>query len=383
MKCKQMAMILVFLLAGCCFYGCSNSDNKKNNNDIITVTPKQVENTLYYTGTILPLKSKVITSPVEGVIVDMPYQFGEQVASNDMIFTIASEKFFTDYKNALLAFIKAKNEFNNSQTQLSEAKFLHKHELMSDDEFKMKQSSFYVAQLGLLQAKDALQDLLRQSNIPVLNLNKLTIADVDKINSAMHLKNRSQNLKILSPQKGVLLAPQKSEEESKKVAKGDAVKQGDVLAVIGDMQGLAIRIKVNELTVNQIKPGQKVKITGIAFPDYVLKGEVMRVDRQGEQSGGGIPNFTVEITVPHLTTDEQRAIHVGMSAKVEIVVANEPHIMVPVSAIYEKDGDTYVDVIDVATKQKHPALIKTGKTTIDAVAVLSGLQPGDNIVATH
>lgn len=378
-------MIVVFLIMVTAFTlnGCSRNANKRNHNNTLKITSRSVANTLYYTGNILPIKSLVVTSPAEGVVIDMPFQFGEKIKTGDMIFTIASEKFFTDYKNALLAYIKAKNEFNNSQTQLSEAKFLHQHELMPEDDFKMKKSSFYVSQLGLLQAKDALQDLMRQSNMKEINLNTLSIADIDKITNAMHLKNHSQNLKLVAPAAGVLLAPPKGEEENKKVAKGDVVKQGDVLAVIGDMSGLSVRIKVNELTINQMKPGQKVRITGIAFPDYSLNGEVERVDRQGEQSSGGIPNFSVEIAVKKLSLAEQQAIHVGMSAKVEIVIEEEPKIMVPVSAVYEKNGESYVDVYDSQSKEKRAQLVKTGKTTIDSVAILSGLKTGDSIVSAH
>lgn len=372
------AMIVLLLQSSC-----SRNSNQKKDDNTLTVTSHSSLNTLYYTGTILPLKSLVVTSPAEGVVVEMPFQFGEKIKTGDMIFTIASEKFFTDYKNALLSYIKAKNEFNNSQTQLSEAKFLHQHQLMSEDDFKMKKSSFYVSQLGLLQAKDALQELMRQANMQDIDLNKLSIADIDKITNAMQAKSHSQSLKILAVASGVLLAPPKGEEEAKKVAKGDVVKQGDVLAVIGDMSGLSLRIKVNELTINQMKPGQKVTITGIAFPDYILQGEVKRVDKQGEQNSGGIPNFSVEVVVKKLSSAEQEAIHVGMSAKVEMVIEEEAKIMVPVNYVYEKDGESYIDVFDPKSQQRRATVVKTGKTTIDSVAILAGLKTGDRIVSAH
>lgn len=386
MKKIMQCFILLLMIGGCCLLSsaCSRDSNKSHDdNGIVTIATQSIKNSLYYTGSIQPMKSTVVTSPAEGVIVEMPYQFGEKIKSGDMIFTINSEKFFNDYKNALLGYIKAKNEFNLTQTQLNEAKFLYQHQLMSEDDFKMKKSSFYVAQLALLQAQDALHDLLRQANMQTTNINTLSIADIDKINNAMHLQNHSQNLAIPASGSGILLAPTKNEEESKKIAKGDVVKQGDVLAIIGDMSGLTVRIKVNELTVNQIKSGQKVTITGIAFPDYVLHGEVTRVERQGEQSSGGIPNFSVEILVKQLSEAEQQAIHVGMSAKVELVIEESPKIMVPLSALYEKDGNPYVDVIDAVKKSHHAQLVKTGKTTMDSVAILAGLKVGDRIVSAH
>ena len=371
------------IMACSMFNACSRHEDSSNEGGAIKVTSKKNSNILYYSGTIAPIQSHVVTSPAEGVIIEMPFQFGERVTAGCKIFKISSEKFFTDYKNALLAFIKTKNEFNNSHMQLTEGKFLHDHELLSDDEFKLKESSFYVAQLALLQAKDALQDLMKQAHMSDINLKTLTIADIDKITNAMHLKNNSQHLTLIAPTSGVLLGPQKNEDESKKINKGDIVKGGDVLAVIGDMSGLTVKIKVNELTVNQIKPGQPVTVTGIAFPDFVLKGEVVRVDKQGEQSGGGMPNFAVEIAVKHLTAAEQQAIHVGMSAKIELKIEDEPAMLVPVQYVYDKDGHHFIDVMDPKTRGRQPKEVTTGKTTIDSVAILSGLNSGDTIVSPH
>jgi multidrug efflux pump subunit AcrA (membrane-fusion protein) len=190
------------------------------------------------------------------------------------------------------------------------------------------------------------------------------------------------NIRVISPVNGIILAANKREEENKKIAKGDIVKQGDVLAMIGEMNGLSIQIKVNELTINQLKVGQKVKVTGIAFPDEVLNGEISRVDRQGESSNGGIPNFTVQVIVPKLTVVQRNTIHVGMTAKIEIAVSEKPNMMIPIAAIFEENGLSCVNVMDSRGKIKK-TVIKTGKTTLDSAVVLSGLRLGDKIVVSH
>jgi multidrug efflux pump subunit AcrA (membrane-fusion protein) len=178
----------------------------------------------------------------------------------------------------------------------------------------------------------------------------------------------------------VLLAPAKNDDDTKKVSKGDVVKQGDVLAVIGDMTGVSVRIKVNELTVNQLKLGQKVTVTGIAFPEYALAGKISRVDRQAESSSSGIPSFAVEVAVPKLTPVQQAAIHVGMSAKVEIDLNDDARMMIPVAAILEKNGGAFVKAYDKKSGKLKEVAINTGKTTPNSVAVLSGLTAGDQIV---
>jgi len=371
---------LMILMMICLLAACSRSSNQKNEN-VITIESHAVSNTLFYTGTIQPLKTIVISSPADGVVVEMPFQYGESVQAGQLLFMISSSKFLTDYKSALMQYIKAKSEFNNNQMQLKESEFLHKNELISDDDYKMKKANFYAARLSLLQAKDSLENLLQQLNIKNINLYKLSIADIDKITQALHLQVSSENLKISAPAEGVALSPNKNEDEIKKVLKGDMVKQGDVLAVIGDMNGLSVRIKVNELTVNELKVGQNVTITGIAFPEYTLSGKLNRIDRQGEPSNGGVPIFMAEVVVPQLTLAQQKIIHAGMTAKVEINIDNDAQIMIPISAIIEKNGESYVQLLN--GKIKKEVLVKTGKTTSDAIAILSGLKIGDHIVSPN
>ncbi|HTM64224.1 MAG TPA: HlyD family efflux transporter periplasmic adaptor subunit [Gammaproteobacteria bacterium] len=372
---KQFAVILLSLMLTACSH-----EPKIKNGHLETVAPTSSSNTLFYSGTIQPLRSLVLTSPVDGVVVEMPAQYGEEVESGQMVFMLSSAKFLSDYKSALMQYIKAKSDFNTSKAQLSEGEFLHKNLLISDDDFKMKQAGYYSNRLVLLQAKDALENLLQQMDIKGIDLYNLSISDVDKIDKAMHLQKKSENLRILSPAAGVLLAPAKSEDDTKKVAKGDQVKQGDVLAVIGDMGGITVRIKVNELTVNQLKDGQKIKVTGIAFPDDVLEGVISRVDRQADSSGSGIPSFVAEVSVPTLTKAQQKVIHVGMSAKVEINLNDDARMMIPATAIVEKDGATYVKKLDEKSRKIKEVLVRTGKTTPDSVAIIAGLNKGDRIV---
>lgn len=376
-RCVLKFSVLLFLLVG--LLG-SCSESRKNNQHVISVESHASSNSLFYSGIISPLKTMVVPSPVDGVIVDMPFQYGQEIKADQLLFQISSAKFISDYKMALMQYIKAKSDFNAAKTLLNEAKFLHKNQLISDDDFRMKQSSYYASQLTLLQATDTMEILLHQLNIKNINPYELTIADAEKINKALHLQMKADNLSVFSPANGVVLSYGKNESDNKKISKGDAVKQGEVLAIIGDMSGINVRIKVNELTVNQLQPGQKVKVTGIAFPDETLVGEIKRVDRQGETAGSGFPNFNVEVEVMSLTEIQQKIIHAGMSAKVEIDLEQADKIMVPMSAVHEKNGESFVNALNEKTGKVQEVAIRTGKTTMDAVYVVSGLKEGEKIV---
>lgn len=380
-------MIKKILVIACLSFfllGCHDEKLPKvKPNEVMTVQPKPLTSHFYYSGVIQPLKAVVVTSPADGVIEDMPFHYGDQVSAKQPLFTIYSDKFQSEYKTALMQYIKAKTEFNQAGSQLKEAEFLHKNELISEDDFKGKQTAFYTAQLALVQAEDTLNTMLKQMNVKGLNLYALTIKDIDKITQALHSHDDSQKLHIFSPTEGVALVPIKGESDgqTKKLTKGEQVKQGDVLAMIGDVSGLSIHINVNEFNINQIKVGQTVKVTGTAFPQFILSGRIANLDRQGQISSGGMPQFPVEIIVPTLTEEQQKLIHIGMSAKVEIQLEEESVLTVPIAAVFEKNGSTHVKV--QKDKNTIDLPVKTGKTTPNAVVIEANLKAGEKIVLPH
>lgn len=358
---------------------CGSHSSNKQDNQTIKIEVKPMSHYYYYTGVTQPLRTTVVTSPAEGVIQDMAFHYGDQVKPKQLLFTLYSDKFQSDYKNTLMQYIKAKTELNNSRSQLTEAEFLHKNQLISDDDFKSKQTSFYTSQLTLVQSQDALSEMLKQLDIKGFNLYELTIQDIDKITRALHAQDGSQKLLVNSPTIGVALLPIKYDSnEVKKISKGEQVKQGDLLAMIGDVSGLTIHINVNEFNINQLKVGQKVKVTGTAFPQHVLQGSISSVDRQGQIGQSGAPLFPVEVVVPHLTEEQQKVIHMGMSAKVEIVIESEPVISVPLAAVYEKNGLPHVKI---KTNNKiQEVMVKTGQTTENDVVIEANLKAGDDVV---
>lgn len=380
---NNLIKITILMILGACFLiSCSRGTEEKNQ-ILYTVQPKSHASILSYSGIIQPLKTIVISSPAEGAVVDLSFQYGEAVKKGQLLYQLSSTKFISDYKNALMQYLKSKSDFNLGQTQLSEAEFLHKNLLISDDDFSMKKSNYYSSRLSLLQARDVLQSLMQQLDVKKVDLEKLTIADFDKITQALHLQMNADNLQIISPADGVILAPAKGEEGNKKIQKGDAIKQGDALALIGDLSGLSITIRVNELVVNHLHPDQAVMVSGVAFPGMQLAGVIRRIDRQGEPSSSGLPNFTVEVIVPTLTAEEQKHIYVGMTAKVDIKEDEKSELMIPINAVTEKAGDAWVTVHDPKKNRNIDRLIHPGSTTQDSVVVLAGLRSGERIVIPH
>ena len=369
------AMLMLSLLLS----ACSREPSLKHAH-YVTVEAQSVSNTLFFTGTISPLSLQVIPSRVDGVVIDTGFQYGDLVKTGGPLFSLSSGKFLSDYRSAILDYVKAKNDFEQNKTQLNETEFLHKNLLISDDDYHSKKSSYYASQLAYMQAKESLTVFIQQMNLKDVNILNLSIADIDKITQAMHVQSSSDNMIVTAPASGTILSPIKTDQDNnKQVNKGDVVKQGDVLAVIGDLSGVSLNFKVNELTINQINAGQPVIITGIAFPDITLQGKVSRVDKQGLSASGGLPTFNVQVSAV-LTPAQQKVIHVGMSANIQMNLTDPPAISIPITAINETNSQTLVTIYDAQTGKLKQVPVQTGKTSETSVMITSGLKAGDRLV---
>ncbi len=379
-KFKIIFIIILMILLYTCHHHKTPSQNQ-----VITVSKTPNTSVLYYSGIIQPLKIHVITSPTDGVINEMSFHFGDEVTPGQPLFLISSDKFQADYKAALMEYIKAKTEFSNAQTQMREATFLHNNQLISDDDYKTKKTNYYNAQLAMLQAKDTLDKMLKQLDLHGLHVDDVKIENIEKINQLLNMQNEIQQIKIVAPTQGVILLPNKNESdgELKKINKGDQIKLGDLLAVIGDVSGLTIHINVSEFNINQLKVGQKVEVTGAAFPDLTLLGQISAINHQGEVSQGGLPTFSVEVIVPKLTKEEMDVIHMGMSAKVAIEINGQAEIAIPIKAVMQHQGETYVNVQDEKTGKIKQVVVKTGQTSLDSVVITANLVTGEKIVIPH
>ncbi len=383
---NRLLIIFLTLLIGT-LNGCSSKDKNSaasKKNEMITVTRNPLLTHLLYAGTVQPLKVVVVTTPVEGVVEDMLFHYGDMVKAQQPLFIITSSKFQSDYKNTLMQYVKSKTDFTNNESQFKEAEFLHKNQLISDDDYKGRKTNYFTAQLGLIQAKDALANMMKQLDIKQFNFEDLSVSDIDKISALLHQQEGSQKIHIVSPAAGVVLLAIKEENDMVlKINKGSQIKQGDMLAMIGDLSGLTVHINVNEFNINQLKVGQKVKVTGTAFPQFTLEGHISGIDRQAQTVSGGIPVFAVEIKVPQLTATQQAIIHVGMSAKVQIDIEGEHVISVPFAAVYAKNNVPYVKMQDRDSHKIIEVQVKTGVTTEDKIVIESPLQAGDKIVLAH
>jgi len=217
----------------------------------------------------------------------------------------------------------------------------------------------------------------------------LRTAELELANAETRLReieNDLSNSEVVARVSGVVLMPveqQGSQQQRQTIEAGSRVSRGQTMFNIGDLAGFLVRGQVDEIDVNQVRPGQGVTVTGDAFGGDVLTGRVASVAAQASSEQGGMgrgmPNFAVSIAITDLTPEQRARLAVGMSASLSIIThQREDAVVLPPQAVRNEAGARVVRVREGARIVSRP--ITLGISTPEGVEIRTGLAPGDVVV---
>lgn len=135
-----------------------------------------------------------------------------------------------------------------------------------------------------------------------------------------------------------------------------------------------VTVSVPQTQIDQVHPGQSVRITLPALPATVLHGTVQNVASIGLYSNG-VSTFPVTVTVPG-----RSAIRYGMSAQVNITVRTIHNaLLVPLAALHSGGSRTTVEVVSGTGRHRVPVHILLENMTLAAVSS-HHLSSGDRVI---
>jgi cobalt-zinc-cadmium efflux system membrane fusion protein len=156
---------------------------------------------------------------------------------------------------------------------------------------------------------------------------------------------------------------------------GRVASAGDVLVEVADTKTLWATLEVPESDSTYVKPGQKVELGFDGVADELRGGVIAKVAARVDAH-----TRTVRARVDLDNADG--SLKAGLFLKAAIAVADEHEaILVPKAAVQRAEGRAVVFVV-----KKHgvyePVAVELGAKAGDAVEVVSGLSPGDEVVTT-
>lgn len=334
---KKAALSLA--LCAALFAGCAKEEAPAEKTlrsvEITTVGKSEISSDFTYTGKAAPSKQVSVVPAVPGKVTDYYYEVGDTVGSGAVLFRVDT----TDLQNNLRSLEANYNVAvlgrDNAKTTYENNRILYDEGIISKQEYDQVKYAY-----------DSAEAQLTSIEVQMDTVNK-NIADCA----------------VTSPMNGVIA--------TRGVERGGYATQAAPAYTVMDLSTIKVEVGVSEQTVNSISVGDKVAVLMTAVSAEPLTGTVATVAPAAGQTG----TYTVTVTLKN----DNNAIKVGMMAEVSFTMESaEDAIVLPRNAVIEKDGETYVYLIEDGTAKK--TIVETGIESGENIEITAGLADGDAVV---
>lgn len=370
-----------------------------------TVTPQPLSSQLTLTGRLAPLRTVNVVSPFAGRLAQLKVQYGDRVEAGQVLAVMDTAEAEVKLRETQAALIKAEEALRQVQQwdhsadvtrarrsltksklsleaqkkALDESERLFTQGIIPANELESVRQQYTSQQLDHQSAEDELAAAQQRGSPDNLKVVRMELENL-RVRLRQHEADLAQAV-VRAAVGGIVMKPPAqvtATKGSRSLAAGESFQQGDILLAIGDLQGLQVTSRVDEVEVTKLRAGQPVRVSGDAFAGLTLQGRLRSISPQAEEGESrSAPSFVIQVVVESLTDAERARAWVGMSAQLEIQVAQrEQALLLPLAAVTTQDGLTWV------WKQTGPKAVQrvpvsTGLTTLDAVEVTAGLAAGD------
>lgn len=310
--------------------------------DLITVTPRDLRQTITVSGALRAVNQAVVKARVAGEIREVLVREGAAVTAGQVLIRMDDSDYQAKVAQATGALQAARGQLDIAAKERSNNRALVDKGFISKNAFDNSASQYAIAQANLNSAKGAF-DIAQKS-----------LADT------------------------VLRSPIAGLVSSRTVQPGEKVSADNRLLEIVDLRQMEMEAAVPATDIAQITLGQPVSVRVDGLPQAVV-GSVTRIN-PGTQSGSRSILAYIQLNNP------DGALRGGMFGEAELTLSHKAEVLsVPQSAIRERDGRTIVYAIENGVlAEKTVTLGLTGNDDNGAaVEITHGLRSGVQVVKAN
>lgn len=375
-----------------------------------TVTPRELTLNLSLTGRLSPLKTVNVSSPLNGRLASIHVRHGDTVKAGDILAVMDTTELEVKLREARSAVMRAEEGLNQlmrwdqsadvtrarrsvirsklaldaQKKALDEAERLFSKGIIPANELDAAKQQYITQQLDHQTAEDELASAQARGSSDQQQIARMEL-DNHRTRLSQYQTELTQSV-VRAPVSGIVMKPPSSgnDKHTRQLAVGEVFTQGEVLLALGDLSGLLVTSKVDEVEVTKLKAGQSVTVTGEAFPGIQLNGKIRSVSAQTTESDArALPTFVVETVVDSVSDSQRQRVWVGMSALLDVQIHHEAQaLVIPLSAIATDNGQHWAWKLDRPGQPAKRVPVATGHTLVDGVEITNGLSPGDVILTT-
>ena len=356
-----LAALLVFVFSGCA----DKSANQVMNVKTAAAADQELEAKIQLSGVLVPEKTVDISSKISGQVVSLSFEVGSAVKAGDVLMQLDTESLKAQLLQAQASQLSAEAAVQSVQNQASTAKINLDAAQKDYDRTKM----LYAAGAVPLSQMDDVTDKLdlarnqyKNASGPALNQANAAVST-----AAANIKNIQVQINyatVKSPSGGIVA--------SRNADVGEVVSAGVPVMSIVDTKVLKMKSTVTQDELPLLSEGKEVDLTVDSYPDAEFKGVI--------SSLGPIAVSTGEVFPVEISIKNNGSLKAGLSAHTS-VAARARGIVVPVSAIAQDSGKSYVFVIKDKLAERR--FVKTGLRNDQLIIILTGLNKGERVAVTN
>jgi RND family efflux transporter MFP subunit len=317
-------------------------------------------------GYVVARRQATVSAKVTGKVREVLIEEGMRVEAGQVLATLDDTQQQAQHALASAQLASARSQLAETQAQLrqAEADYRRQQEINARQLGTAAQLDAARAQAEALAARLASQR--RQVEVAAQSL------DVAQVNL--------DDTVIRAPFAGVVIAKaaQPGEMISPVSAGGGFTRTG--IGTIVDMGSLEVEVDVNEAYIGRVQAGMPVESTLNAYPDWKIPGQVIAVIPAADRT-----KATVRVRVSLDAEDTRIVPDMGVRVSFrerEEAAAPKPAaltgVLLPPSAVVERDGASVVYVIEEGQAKRRP--VRPGATVGGLLNIPEGLSPGAVVV---
>ena len=237
------------------------------------------------------------------------------------------------------------------------------------------------ARLHTLEASAELAAATHARNQSLLEIQGISTAELEASEAALKSAQAQVAEQRAIIEKKNVRAPFAGELGLRQVNVGQYLNPGAVIATLQALDPIYFDFFVPQQTLEQLGVGQSMSIHVDSYANAAFKGEITTIDPK-------VDTATRNVAVRAIVANESRKLLPGMYASAEIETGEEwNYLTVPQTAMtFNPYGNTVYRVGEVTEDGETrivatQTFVTTGETRGDQIAILSGIDAGDEIVS--
>ena len=330
--CRTMLVaVTIVLLFSSCGEDSSESQNGASAVSITTATaePRDISSEFTVSAEVMAYRRVYVAARMSGLIEEVNFEEGDAVSRGDVMARLDVRQQETELRRAQAALVETEDVYNRTRQLLERDAATRAEFLTAERDFEQLKSDIELLELFI--------------------------------------------------EYGEIRAPMDAVVTTRLIEVGNNISENERMFTIADLDLLVVRPGVSEMNLAGLEEGQGVDIKLDVYPDRVFRGSIRRIFPDADPE---TRLFTVEVEIDQ--DEDKPVIRPGYLARTTFTPDERRNVLtVPSEAITERDGQTYIFVVNEQEGNVSLTEVEIGIRRSGYAEILSGLEEEMKVAAAN